>query len=676
MIHICKYVKGLCALALLAGTMGAQQAEPKVDKAAAYYHFSMGHLYAEQAAQYGNRGDYLTRAIDHYKEAIKADPTAAFLSEELSDLYIQSGKLREGVAEAEELLRQNPNDLNARRMLGRIYSRMIGDPQQGRVNETMLRNAIEQYQKIAEREPKNADVWLMLGRLHKIGQNSVDSEKAYQKVLEIDPGNEDALTGLAMVYSDLGDTKRATEMLKRVAEKSPSLRTLTNLASTYEQMREYKLAAETLERALEFAPGNSEIKRALAQTLLMSDQYDRALKVYEELSAEDPKDAQSLLRISQIYRQKRNFEKAWEANNRARKIDPDSIEIRYNEVNLLEGEGKMTEAIARLREVVDTVGKRGGGSKPERANRAALLERLGLMYRSEEKFDEAIAAFREMGEVDADFGARAAAQVIDSYRAARNYPKASEEAAAAKTKYPNDRALTAVRATLLAEVGKPEEAATEMKSLLDGKGDREVYLSLAQIYEKAKNFKEMAAAIDAAEKLSESQEEKESVHFTRGAMYERQKKYDLAEAEFRNVLAINPENSSALNYLGYMFADRNVRLPEALDLIQKALEKEPNNGAYLDSLGWVYYRMGKLKEAEDYIRRSLERVSKDPTVRDHLGDILFAQGRFREAALQWEAALKDYESTPAADVDPADVAKIQAKLEGARVRVAKETGNR
>jgi tetratricopeptide (TPR) repeat protein len=186
----------------------------------------------------------------------------------------------------------------------------------------------------------------------------------------------------------------------------------------------------------------------------------------------------------------------------------------------------------------------------------------------------------------------------------------------------------------------------------------------------------MAKALDAAEKLSESKDEQETVVFMRGAMYEKLKRYDDAETEFRKVLALNPGNASALNYLGYMLADRNVRLSEAQQLIQKALDRDPNNGAYLDSLGWVYYRMGKLEEAEQTLRRALERFPRDPTIHDHLGDVCFRQGRLKEAIVQWQNSLKEWESASAAENDPAEVAKIQKKLEGARVRLAKEgSGN-
>jgi Tfp pilus assembly protein PilF len=179
----------------------------------------------------------------------------------------------------------------------------------------------------------------MLGRLQKIAQNSVEAEKAYKTILETDPNHEDALTGLAVVYADLGDSARSSELLKRLTDKSPSPRTLMALASQYEQLRDYGLAAETLRRALELQPENTELKRAYGQNLLLADRYDEALKVYTDIVNEDAKDWQSQLRISQIYRHKKDFSKAREASKRALAIDPRNLEVQYNEVNFLEAEG-------------------------------------------------------------------------------------------------------------------------------------------------------------------------------------------------------------------------------------------------------------------------------------------------------------------------------------------------
>jgi tetratricopeptide (TPR) repeat protein len=127
-----------------------------------------------------------------------------------------------------------------------------------------------------------------------------------------------------------------------------------------------------------------------------------------------------------------------------------------------------------------------------------------------------------------------------------------------------------------------------------------------------------------------------------------------------------------LNYLGYMLADKGIRLTEALKLIRKAVELEPMNGAYLDSLGWTYFKMGQYELAEDNLRHAVERDQTDPTVHDHLGDLYEKTGRIRLAAAQWELSLTEYSKSSPTDVEPTDVAKVQHKLEGARVRLAKQ----
>ncbi len=673
------YALAIAALVFLAEAQylpaqGPGAASKEINRADAYYHFSMGHLNAGLAAMYSNRSEYLNKAIEHYKKAIEADPEATFLSEELSEVYVQAGRLNEAVSEAEERLKKNPNALDARRLLGRIYARLIGDERQNRINDRMLKKAIEQYQKIVEIDSKDLESWLMLGRLHKIATDSVSSEKAYSKALELDPDSEEALTGLALVYSDVGDTQRAIDMLQRVSEKSPSARTLMALAGAYEQIREFSKAAEVLRKAISLSPNSLQLKRALAQDLLFSNQFDEALAVYTEIAAADPRDAQTQLRLSQIYRQRRDFEKAQDAADRAKKLDPDNLEVLYNEVNLFEAQGKTTEAIALMKDLVDSVGK-DSSSQAQRGNQVVLLERLAILYRAAEKHEEAAETFRKVRELDPNTASRVAAQLMDTYRQAKNLPRALEEAEAAYKKFPDDRMITLVRASLLADMGKGETAVAETRKLLNGKDDRDTYIALAQIYEKLKDYRGMGKSLDEAEKRSESKDEKETVYFMRGAMFERMKQHEESEREFRKVLSMNSDSASALNYLGYMFADRSVRLEEAHRMISRALELDPYNGAYLDSMGWVLYRMDRFEEAERYLRLALERVSRDPTVHDHLGDVLAKQGKTKEAMAEWQIAIREWEASPPSEKDPVEIAKINRKLEDAKVRLAKEASN-
>jgi tetratricopeptide (TPR) repeat protein len=478
---------------------------------------------------------------------------------------------------------------------------------------------------------------------------------------------------LATVYADLGDNKAAADMLRKVADKDPNPRSLTSLASVYEQLKDYSLAAEMLRRAIDQQPGNSELKAALAEDLLFSNQLDDALKLYQEAVMEDPKDVKAQLRISLIYRQKQDFAKAREAADKAKEMDPNDLEVQYNDVNLLEAEGKVPDAIKTLKGILDATAKKTY-TAAEKGSRGNLLQNLGDLERTVEQYPAAVDAFRQAADLDPDNAGRAEAEIIETYREAKDYPKAEAEADTAVKKFPKDRIVSATRSSVLSDMGKTDAAVAEVRRLLDGKNDREIDLALADIYEKAKNFSEMAKSLDAAEALSKTSEEKQTLAFRRGAMFERMKNYSGAEAEFRKVLDMNPDNDAALNYLGYMLADRNMRLEEARDLVTKAVAHEPNSGAYLDSLGWVYFRMNKLPEAEDKLREALRYMSRDPTVHDHLAEVYFKEGKIREAIAQWQSSVREYQSGPPSDMDHTELTKVQKKLEDAKVRLARETG--
>lgn len=679
----------ICIISLAVGPVAAQTPEQKSPntapalpatskqsnspKAAAYYHFALGHLYEELAGVYGNRSDYVNKAIENYRLAMKDDPTATFLVEDIADLYRAAGKIREAVDEAQNALKENPEDLNARRLLARIYTQEIGDAQANHIDEGMVRRAIEQYKLITEKDPKDVESLVWLGRLDRMAENSVEAEAAFKKVLAIDAENEDAITGLASVYSDRGDVKTASGLLENLTKKNPSARAYSILASDYESMREYSLAADAYRKALQLDPARVELKAALAQDEALAGQYDDALKTYQEMVQSNPQDAQPYLGMAQIYREQKNYAMAHQMMDKAKALDPDNLDIRYTEIGLLAAEGKNSEAIAKLKDLLDTTAHRSYGDADKNA-RAKMLEQLGLLYRQNEQYDQAVDSFRQIADLSPDLAGRAEAQIIDTYRLGKDYSKAQQESDAATKKYPNDRTLVEVRAQLLADEGKTDLAIAELKKLLDGKNDRETYLAMAEVYQKAKNFAGMGTVLDSAEKLAQTKEDRVAILFLRGAMYERQKKYDLAEKTFRQVIDLDANNAEALNYLGYMLADQNVRLQEAHDLIKRAVDLDPNNYAYLDSLGWVYFRLNRLDDAVQQLTRSLELSSKDPTIHDHLGDVLFKQGKLKEAIAQWQSSLKEWSSSAPADVEPDEVAKVQKKLDGARVRLAQEEG--
>jgi tetratricopeptide (TPR) repeat protein len=112
-----------------------------------------------------------------------------------------------------------------------------------------------------------------------------------------------------------------------------------------------------------------------------------------------------------------------------------------------------------------------------------------------------------------------------------------------------------------------------------------------------------------------------------------------------------------------MFADRGVRLEESLQLIKKALELDPNNGAYLDSLGWAYFKLNQINEAEVYLKKALDPERKDPTIHDHLGDVYYRKGQYEAARTAWELSV-------AYGQDEEETKKVQKKVEELKVKLA------
>jgi tetratricopeptide (TPR) repeat protein len=304
-----------------------------------------------------------------------------------------------------------------------------------------------------------------------------------------------------------------------------------------------------------------------------------------------------------------------------------------------------------------------------------------MVYREQENYPAAIETFRKMlilGDENARSGYQ---EIIDTYRDAKQWSQATAAAKEAVQKMPEDRDLRMVLDAQLADTGEFDKAITDIRSLLKGGAeDREVYLRIGIIYTRGKRWSDALEALAKAQQLSTKPEEKAYVDFLRGDLYQRQKMFDQAEGEFKKVLAVtaptDPQAAATLNYLGYMNADRGVKLDESLNFIKQALTLEPNNGAYLDSLGWAYFKLGKYDLAEENLTKAESHMGTDPTVQEHLGDLYQKTGRLKLAAAHWDRAVQEWSKTVPAEQDSDAFAKVQQKLDAAKVRLAKEESDR
>lgn len=646
------------------------------DKSAAYYHFMMAHMYEEMVSVYG-RSDYANKAIEEFRAAIDNDPTSDYLNAGLAELYAKTGRIRDAVLEAQDILKRDGNNLEARRLLGQIYLRSLGDMQSGTQSQEILKLAIEQYEQIVKLDPKSVEDHLLLGRLYRLNNELLKSENEFKAAVKIQPDSEEAVTTLAYLYNEEGDSSHALQVLNTVPEKARTAKLYSALGYTYEQQKDYKQAVEAYRKSTELDHDNLDALRGLAQNLMNDGQTDAALEQYKAIVEADPSDAQTYMRIAEINRRNGKFDQALEALKKAGTVVPDSLEVQYNIAVIDEAQGKYDDAIQILNTLLQKSEHANSEYTPsEKNNRAVFLERLGTIYREANRHQLAEDTFRKMLDLGDDNAVRGYQQLIETYRDAKQWEQATSVAEEAAKKFPNDRGLQMVAASQQADMGSAGPAIDRVKAMIKGNpDDREVYIALGQMYSRVKNWDAAEQNINKAIEMSTKQEDRDYALFVAGSMYERQKKYERAEEAFHKVLADDPKNGMALNYLGYMLADRGTRLDEALGYIRRAVALDPQNGAYLDSLGWVYYKMGNYDLAEENLRRAAERIGNDPTIHDHLGELYMKTGRLKLAATHWERSLEEWKKTIPAEVDTDSLAKVQRELESARVKLAKQNSS-
>src|SRR5215831_7952388 len=206
----------------------------KIDKSAAYYHYTLAHMYEEMVTAYG-RSDLATKATEEYRLAIEADPSSEFLTSSLAELYVKTGRIADAVKEAQDIIKRDPNNLEAHKLLGRIYLRSLGDMPGGNGSDNILKLAIEQYQEIVKLDPQSVDDHLLLGRLYRLNNDMQKAEAELNTAIKIDPNSEEAVTTLAMLYTDMGDTAHALKVLSSIPDSARSAKLYSEIGRAYEQ---------------------------------------------------------------------------------------------------------------------------------------------------------------------------------------------------------------------------------------------------------------------------------------------------------------------------------------------------------------------------------------------------------------------------------------------------------
>ena len=230
------------------------------------------------------------------------------------------------------------------------------------------------------------------------------------------------------------------------------------------------------------------------------------------------------------------------------------------------------------------------------------------------------------------------------------------------------------RTDVLRRSDKFEEAIDELKALAEAYPDTLRFrVALGDTLMQLDRFKEARSAYDQAiAGFSSDLPGQWATYFQRAIALTKLDEWTAAEADFRKALELSPEEPNVLNYLGYTYVERQENLDEALDMIERAVAARPDSGYIVDSLGWVFFRLGRYDEAVEQMERAVELIPVDPILNDHLGDTYWAVGRKREAEFQWSRALSFV--TDDTDIEEMNPDRVRRKLEVGLDVVLEEEG--
>jgi tetratricopeptide (TPR) repeat protein len=627
----------------------SQPLSPKAtDRVAeAYEQFLRAHMFEED--------EKFDDALAAYKRAQALDPEAAAIPADLADLYLRQNRAPEAMAAAEQALKIAPDNRDAHRVVGTLYASLAGNaPDNGRpgttgtVDRENLTKAIQHLEQAIEPPMASADANLraMLSRLYIASADYAKAIPILTDLVTQEPGWSDGPTLLMEAYAAAGRGAEAITWLEQAATDNPQL--YGSLADFYGRERRWSDSASAYARALERTPRSFDLRVRMASSLLNAGSRADVIKARDALQealATRGTDERALYLMSQAQRRLGDGEAAETA---ARKL------IAQNGKNP-RGYLALAEALEEQRKfqpLIDTLAPamtNFSGSAEGAFAQSMLLPHLAFAYQELGQFDKAIASFEEARKIAPNDPA-VVGYLIQAQLAAKNYSAAADLARTARAQNPTDLRLARLESQALRRGGKVDQGLAILEEIARGKeSDPEAHIALAQAYTEANRGGQAVKVLQEAQAKFPGET---AISFELGTVLDRQKKFAESESIFRQLIAREPQNAAALNYLGYMLAERGERLDESLGLLKRALAIDPENGSFLDSIGWAYFKDGHIDLAIENLKRAADQMLTNSVVQDHYGDALFKAGRYNDALEAWNRAISgDGESVDRGGID-------------------------
>jgi tetratricopeptide (TPR) repeat protein len=602
-------------------------------------------------------------AVRAYLHAAALDPRSAEIRAELAALYARENRAQDAREWAAAALKLDADNAEANRVLGILYAAQARLDDQAVADSPKTveaaRAATRHLEAARKRGTGDESIDFTLGRLYlKLGEDDA-AIAALRRVSDADADRGEPTALLAQAYVHAGRTADAIRLLETASPLHPEF--YASLGELYENEQRWKEAAAAYERALARNPRNVELRTRLAVVLLSNGgpvEAGKAATILEEARKLSPTDTQVLYLLAQAQRNAGRLDEAETSARQLAALAPGGPSAAYALAQVYDEKREYRRVVDTLSPVVEHA-KPASGTDPRMVASALML---GSAYQELGEFDRALAAFERAREMAPD-NRNLAVYTLSVLVSARRYDEALERSKRLLADKPGDASVIRLRAEALRGAGRADEGVKLLQDLVASRpDDRTGYLALSELDAAIGRYDRATRLLEDASRRFPSDL---TVRFQLASVLERGGRASDAERVFREVLATDPSYAPALNYLGYMLADRGHRLDESLALIKRALAVEPFNGAYLDSLGWAYFKANRLDLAEEPLRKAAAQRVRDSAVQDHFGDLMYRLGRYQEAIAAWRQAL-------AGDREQVDAAKIEQKIRSAGEKAAKQ----
>jgi tetratricopeptide (TPR) repeat protein len=594
------------------------------------YEFILAKL-AAQDSRYDEALSRLDKVIAH-------NPENTVLEFERAMILIDASRLDAAETTLRKVTTERPDFYDAQRVLGRLLLDRAGSDR-AKVDEALshLQAAYKLYPDDVGTGMAVAQILLSTGR-------TADAANTLQSLLERAPDQRALNYTYAQVLTKLGRGDESRQYLERAVEVDPTFGpAILQLIDIYQKENEWQKAADVMQPLINDDPMNLDLQRQQAFFFLRAGMTEKARAEFKSLVEADPKDTRSQFFLAEALNDLEQFAEADKIYRSLLEKNPGDAEVLASYGLSLSGQRKFDEAARTFNQLLAT------SDLPDNLQVLAKTQ-LAYIDLQKGKYDAAVEDAKPVFVFRDKPNTQAVNIALDALKRQKRYSDAIALLQPLVDNFAGDPFVNARYVEMLVRAGALDRA--KMAAQTQAKFGPKNTIATVEAYLQTDQFPLAIAMLQDALKKNPDDLD---LQFELGSASERSGDVKSAERAFLTILEKHPEHAATLNYLGYMWAEKGTNLDRAAEMLNRAVKQEPRNGAYIDSLGWVYYQQGKLELAEKYLTDAARLLPRDATVHEHLGDVLAKRGEVHKALDLYREALTF-------EPDAKDEAKLRLKI--------------